>query len=94
VSSTFLPCHLSDNVSEQGATLKSLIDDAPKLLDDALAPLKRDIDNFIDQRFRRLEIETMNARIRSRNRGLQTFAPVFKTVSIHFSFIFLSNYVY
>ena len=29
VSSTFLPCHLSEDVSQQGETLKSLINDAP-----------------------------------------------------------------
>ena len=103
MSATFLPCHLSEDVSQQRAFLNSLINDAPKLLDDAFAPLKNDITNFsllVDQRFCRLEtrlesleIEAMNARIRSRNRVLQTFDPVLKTVSIHFSF-FLSNYVY
>ena len=83
---------------QEAATLESLINDVPKLLDDVLTTFRSDIMNSfslpVDQRFRRLEIEAMNARIRSRNRGLQTFDPVFKTVSIHLSFTFFFLIVY
>jgi hypothetical protein len=44
---TFIPCHLTDDVTQQGVTLKLLIDSSPRYLNQVLTPLRSDIISII-----------------------------------------------